>query len=376
MISKKRKWLMVPVVLSLCLIMAVLILAKLSGRLLMAQIEKTLDGTVKANNVTMSWGGVTIEGLTFLRDGQVVGNVKSVSVKADLMGIFGKKIAISKISLDQPYFKLVVDHKGNLLLPVSLPKKRMVEERQERWKKGLQGDRAPNDTMPVEIKTIVVKAGRVELADRSLARPLLLQFEEMAVDVHNIVYPFRDQWTDFVASMKLAGGRKKGFIDLTGRTNPLREETRVKTTLHDIDLVLLRAYIEKKGDMAIERGSMTMNLEAGVVKKHLRAPGTMTIRDLRFNSSGGLGETFLGAPRSVVLSFLKNNSDEIRLDFVLEGDLSNPRFSLRENLATRLSVGLANRLGLSIRGSGETIAGGAARVVEGASRALKGLFGR
>ncbi len=87
-----------------------------------------------------------------------------------------------------------------------------------------------------------------------------------------------------------------------------------------------------------------MNMDACVIKNHIRARGTMVIRDLELSPSGGIGATFLGVPRSMVLSFLKNNNNEISLDFVLEGDLNNPRFNLRENLATRLSVGLAKNL--------------------------------
>ena len=48
-----------------------------------------------------------------------------------------------------------------------------------------------------------------------------------------------------------------------------------------------------------------MNMDAGVIKNHIRAPGTMVIRDLELSSSGGIGDTFLGVPRSMVLSFLK-----------------------------------------------------------------------
>ena len=102
----------------------------------------------------------------------------------------------------------------------------------------------------------------------------------------------------------------------------------------------------------------------------------MSIRDLQLASSGGIGGTFLGVPRSMVLSFLKNNNNEISLDFVLEGDLGNPRFNLRENLATRLSVGLANKLGFSIVGAGSAIAGGGSKVIEETTKTIKGFFKR
>jgi hypothetical protein len=356
----------------LCLIIVVLIFAKLSGQLLKTRVEKALGENVKAGAVGLSWGRVTIEDLTFLRDGQVVGNVKSVHIRADFMSILRDKISISKIEVTEPYFKLLVDNKGKLILPIS-----MADEQKEKDKKvAKQNEPKPKEVMPVEVKTLVVSGGKVDFEDRSLARPVLLKFVDVSIDVHDMAYPFSNQWTEFDVSSQLAGGRQKGSINATGKTNLLNEETKVKTVMNNIDLALLQPYMDKKGNAGIEKGFLNMNMDAGVVKKHIRAPGTMTIRDLQLSSSGGAGGTFLGVPRSMVLSFLKNNNNEINLDFVLEGDLNNPRFNIRENLATRLSLGLANKLGVSIIGAGGAVAGGSSKVIDETTKTLKGLFKR
>jgi hypothetical protein len=375
MSAKTKKWIIVSGVVVFCLLAVALILSKLSGQLLKTQIEKALEENVKASVVSISWGRVTIEGLTFLRDGQTVGNVKSVHVRADFMSILGNKLTISKVEVDQPYFKLVIDNKGNLLLPIALPVKKTSEDKEKGKRKEIQKDQKPKDTMPVEVKTFIVRGGKVDFEDRSLARPVVLKFEDLTVDVHDIAYPFLDQWTDFEVSSQLVGGRQKGSLNTKGKTNLLNEETNAKTTMKNIDLVLLRQYFEKKGDVGIERGLIALNMDAGVVKQYVKAPGTMTISDLQLSSSGGFSGTFLGVPRSMVLSFLKNNN-EISLHFVLEGDLNNPRFNLRENLATRLSVGLADKLGISLKGAGEAVVGGSSKTIGETMKTLKGLFKR
>jgi len=374
MSNKTRKRLIVSGIVALCLVVVVLILARLSGQLLKAQIEKALGENVKAGSVSISWGRVTIEGLTFLRDGQIVGNVKSVRVRADFMSILGDKLTISKVEVDQPYFKIVIDSKSNLLLPVALPEEKANEAKQKRGKKERQKDEKPKYATPVEVKTLALRGGKVDFEDRSMARPVIMKFENLMVDIHHIAYPFSDQWTDFEVSCQLAGGKQKSTLNAMGKMNLLNEETKVKAVTKNIDLVLLRPYVEKKGDVGIERGSITMNMDTSVIKNHIRAPGTMVIRDLRLSSSGGIGGTFLGVPRSMVLSFLKNNNNEINLDFVLEGDLNNPRFNIQENFATRLSVSLAKKLGVSILGIGEAVAGGSSSIIEGVTKALKGLF--
>ena len=55
----------------------------------------------------------------------------------------------------------------------------------------------------------------------------------------------------------------------------------------------------------------------------------------------------------------------IEVDFVLEGRLDDPRFSLNDTLALRMAASLAERLGVSLGG-----------VVEGVGGMIKGLFGR
>ena len=376
MSTKARKWIIVSGIVVLCLFVVVLILAKLSGQFLKAQVEKSLGDNVTASAVSISWGKVTVEDLTFLRDGQIVGKIKTVDIKADFMSILRNKLSISKVEVDQPYFKLLIDNKGNVLLPIAMPEEKMGKGKEERKKKEIQEVPTAKESIPVEVKTLIVKEGKVDFEDRSMARPVLLTFVDVRVDVHHITYPFVNQWTDYEVSSQLAGGSQKGSIKATGKTNFLNEETKVKTVLKNIDLALLRPYIEKKGDARIERGFINMNMDAGIVKKHIKAPGTMAIRDLQLSSSGGVSGTFLGVPRSMALSFLKNNNNEISLNFVLEGDLNNPRFNIRENLATRLSVGMANKLGVSVTGAGETVAGGSSKVIEGTTKTLKGLFKR
>ena len=184
MSAKTRKWIIVSGVVALCLLTVVLILSKLSGQFLKTQVEKALGENVKAGAVSISWGKVTVEDLTFLRDGQTVGKVKTVDIRADFMSILGNKLSISKVEIDQPYFKLVIDNKGNLLLPIALPEEKTGEDKQKGKRKEIRKDQKPKDTMPVEVKTLVVRDGKVDFEDRSAARPVLLKFEDVKIDVN------------------------------------------------------------------------------------------------------------------------------------------------------------------------------------------------
>jgi len=96
----------------------------------------------------------------------------------------------------------------------------------------------------------------------------------------------------------------------------------------------------------------------------------------------GFFDTFMGLPRAAVIGFLKDNNNAIDVAFTVQGDTSNPNFSLNENLPTRIAASMAGTLGVSIINVAEGFGSlgrkgmeGAGSVVEGVGAAIKSLFG-
>jgi hypothetical protein len=54
-------------------------------------------------------------------------------------------------------------------------------------------------------------------------------------------------------------------------------------------------------------------------------------------------------PREAVIDQLKNRKGDVVLHFSLAGDEHDPKFSLNEAAATRISAGLAEALGLPVQ---------------------------
>ncbi|MGI4858254.1 MAG: hypothetical protein ACRYHA_15350, partial [Janthinobacterium lividum] len=63
---------------------------------------------------------------------------------------------------------------------------------------------------------------------------------------------------------------------------------------------------------------------------------------------------------------------KIAFDFTLQGDLSDPTFSLEGDFATRFAAGIAKALGISAEG----IARGVGDTTRGLGGVLRGLLGR
>ena len=80
----------------------------------------------------------------------------------------------------------------------------------------------------------------------------------------------------------------------------------------------------------------------------------------------------MGVPHAAVVSFLKNKDNRIEVNFAIEGDLNNPRFTLNEAFATRIASTLAENLGASIRQVVEGVGDLGQKGVEAAGEAAKG----
>ena len=149
----------------------------------------------------------------------------------------------------------------------------------------------------------------------------------------------------------------------------------MKTTLRSVDLVALQPYLTKAAETRVQKGVLDLDLQSEVTKNRLRAPGKVVISDLEFAPGRGALDTFMGVPRAAVVSFLKNKENKIAVNFIIEGDVNNPRFALNEAFATRVASAMAENLGVSIRGVAEGVGTLGQKGLEAVGGAAKGVGG-
>ncbi|MGQ9571424.1 MAG: hypothetical protein ACUVUQ_11425 [Thermodesulfovibrionales bacterium] len=125
--------------------------------------------------------------------------------------------------------------------------------------------------------------------------------------------------------------------------------------------------------MNVKKGTFDLDMVIKVKARKINAPGKATLRGLDFEKESGIGRTFLNIPRLAVINFLKNNNDEITVNFVLEGDIDNPKFNIREKFMEIISIAIAERLGLSIKKIGESIVTLGAEGVKEVGKGIKDL---
>ncbi|HMS81578.1 MAG TPA: DUF748 domain-containing protein, partial [Burkholderiaceae bacterium] len=177
-------------------------------------------------------------------------------------------------------------------------------------------------------------------------------------------------------TVKAAAGRdaaRDGRMAIDGWVVPATRDSQLKARLRGIDLVALQPYLLKAADTGVRAGTLALAVASGVEGARLRAPGRLVLAGLELApASGG----FLGLPREAVLALLKDRAARIELDFVLEGRLDDPRFSLSEDLATRVAAALAERLGIGLGGLVRGVGGAGRDAIDAATGAIRGLLGR
>jgi uncharacterized protein involved in outer membrane biogenesis len=270
--------------------------------------------------------------------------VQSVSFTAASKGAAAQGLLLSDLVLVKPYLRLESDRKGKISSPLpGGPPKAQTEEKE-------------GTSAPVEVKSLKIEGGELLYLDGKIARrPYPVRITDIDLAADQLSFPAGNQNTAYRLSARLPGNQSTGVLTSSGNTALKTLDTSARVSLRDLDLTSFKPYLLKEGDVDISRGFLDLDVDLGIEKRMLYAPANSVLRDLQFVGGRGLADRFLGLPRDLVVNALKANNNQISFDFILEGSLDNPKFSLRESMITRLTVGLARSLGLSVIDTGEKV---------------------
>jgi hypothetical protein len=321
---------------------------------LKGQVEKALGPQGEVKEIRVSLTGVEILGLRIKapanneRQGKrhpwpVADQLRAerIVIVPSLMDLLTRQITLQSIRIEDAYISMLRTREGGVdILPGLIG----------RAPADISGTPTPNRTpgTPVNIRKIELVNGTIEFYDASIKTPPhKVRVEQINAGIDKLRLPGLDGFSTVNLVGLLKGVRQDGKIFLSGTIEFATREAGFSTRLRGVDLIALQPYLIKKGETGIRRGALDLDLTTSVRQGQLRAPGTLTIRDLELASSGGL---VMGMPRNTAIAMMKNRDGTIPLKFVLEGNLNDPRFSLNENLTTRIGAAFAKSLGVSFEG--------------------------
>jgi hypothetical protein len=350
------------------------------ARVLKGRVEAALGPEAEIGEIALRWNGVEVLDLRLKAPRPEKGaknawpaedtlRARRILVRPDLSKLLAGNVRVGAITIEDAYLSALRTADGKLRVVPSLLEKK--------------SDPAAGPVPDIDIDRIELKNGTVAFYDASFVgrkTPFAIRLEQLNAHVTDIALPGLAERSKLHLDGVVKGQRNDGTLQVDGWIQLASQDSEITTRLRTIDLVALQPYLLKAADTGVKRGTLDLDLQSTIKDKRMRAPGSVTLRQLELDERGG---SFMGMPRQAALGMLKDNKGQINVKFVLEGKIDDPKFSLNESLATRFGASMADTLGVSLEGiakgagslgqKGLEAGGGAASGVGGA---LKGLFGK
>jgi uncharacterized protein involved in outer membrane biogenesis len=368
--ARTRKWGIAALAAALILAAGVMIGLRIAAGIIKGKVVEALGPESEIGNIQLGWWGLEIQGLR-IKGGQGwpaadALRVERVAIAPSLRSLFSDAIRIRSITIVRPSLTAVRSRDGRLHVLPSLLEERPSQEKAP----------AGSSTWMVVVSRTTLEDGVLEFFDAAVAQPpVRVRLEKIQGTLTDLLVPGLNRKSQFDLAAVVKGVNHDGRATLAGWAEIATKDSSVKTELRGVDLVALQPYLVKAAETRLRRGALDLDLQSEVAGNRLRAPGRVVISDLEFAPAAGPLDTFMGVPRTAVVNFLKNKDKKIAVNFVIEGDINNPHFTLREALAMRIGSGMAELLGVSLRGVAEGVGTLGQKGVEATGEAVKGLEG-
>jgi hypothetical protein len=340
------------------------------------QVENALGPNGEVKEIRVGLTGIEITGIR-IRAPQGTGNhwptedelrAEHILITPSIVDLMTARISLDTIHVEGAYISMLRAANGQMkILPSLLERKASPPPSGASAKEDKSGEK---QATPISIGKVILANGTIEFFDATLrATPVKLRLEQINAGIGKLHLPELTGQTSIKADGVLKGVRQDGHFSLDGSIELASKESGLSTKLRGVDMVVLQPYLIKATETGVKQGTLDLDLKTSVSKGKLRAPGTLTLSDLELTSAT---DTFMGLPRNAAIAMMKNKKGKISVRFVLEGDINDPRFSLNEDLTTRIGTSMASMLGVSIEGLTKELG----NVGAGAAKALGESFGK
>lgn len=370
--SRLTRWLLWLSVIVLVLAIAIFTGFHFATKTLKSEVVKALGphgeiGEIRVGLKAVEVIGLRIKGGKGWPAGEEL-SAKRVVIEPDLAALLDRNIRISAIHIEDAYLSLLRQRDGKLVLLPSL-----LGAAAQAAKEAEKKDDPANKLPQIQIGNVTLSRASVDFFDASVRRPpLKLRLEDTNASIGTLLLPDLTGRTPIELDAIVKGVRRDGKLQVKGHVEIASKDSDLKATLRNVDLLAFQPYLIKAAETGVKKGTLDLNLHSTVKANRLRAPGTVTLADLELSS----GSTFMGMPRDTVVAMMKDKSGRITVDFTLDGNINDPRFSLNDTFSTRIGTSVAGALGISIeslaKGLG-SVGGGAAK---GVGEAIGKLFGK
>lgn len=336
---------------------------------LKGKIASALGPTADVREMIVGWSAIEIRGVR-IRAPQgwpaaETLHAERIVVSPDLAGLFSGNVAIRRIDIDDAYVSILRTPDGRMkIMPGMLDSPASSHAAKPARAEG---------GVPVSIGALAFHGGAIEFFDASVRQPpQKIRIEGLHAELSDIHLPAMDRRMKIAIGGVIKGVARDGKVAIDGWLELAARNSSIASSIRGADLVLLEPYLVKAAETGVKKGALDLDLKSVVTANKLNAGGSVTLSGLELESTGGAASSFMGMPRALVISALKNRGDQINVPFTLTGDLNDPKFSLNASFYRQMAAVVASSLGLSLEG----LVKGLAEPTTNLGKALKGLLGR
>lgn len=360
----RSKFLRLAIALTVCVALLVaggVAALRYATDLLKTQVETALGPESEVGSIAIENYAVVVRTLRMKAPAGWPANdafrAERVAVEPDIRALFSGSVRVGSVVAENVYLCVFRGKEGGFRFLPSLLEGRAATPPPPAETEEVG---AAKGVLPVVIDAIELRDGVVEIFDGQVRKkPHRIRIAGIRADLGPLDFPSHDVDTAIDVEGTVKGPRRDGRFAVTGEVRISDLDLEITTKLQGIDLVTLEPYLLESSETGVKGGTLDLDMRSKVEKRMLTAPGTMTLSHLELT-----GSTFMGMPRQAVLAAMKDHDDKITIRFNLSGSLDDPKFSLRENFAMRVATGVAEGLGISVRGLAGTLGGATQKLTD------------
>lgn len=339
---------------------------------LKSQVEQALGPYGEVKEIRVSLTGVEVIGIRIRAPGNP-GNAadwpaedqlraERILIVPALRDLLSARVVVHSIRVEGAYLSMLRSKDGRMRVLPSLLERPLAAD-------------PKSNTPSVSIGRIELIDSVVEFFDATVRQPpFKIRLEQINANLENLQLPDIKGQSKIAIDGVLKGIQHDGKINISGPIELASKESELTTRLRGVDLVALQPYLIKAAETGVRKGTLDLDLKSTVRKGALHAPGSLTLNGLELASTGG--SSFMGMPRSAVVSSMKDKNGQITIKFALDGNINDPHFSLNENFMTRVGSSMAGTLGVSIEGLAKGVGSAGSGIAKGVGDSLGKLFGK
>jgi uncharacterized protein involved in outer membrane biogenesis len=347
--GKMRKSGLILAGLAVLVVAGFLALSYTGGQLIRTRIEQAMRPGLRVGKINVKLTHLSLKEIQYEDPISMkrVCQIEEMKIYPSLLAVLGggRTVQIRKCMILGPSFFLHRSREGVFTGPFpKAGKEGTTPGKDQGGSPG--GEKRKAEAAAVRIDRLQVEKGFIDFEDQKTeGHTAYLQLRDVDLEMKDLQYPLVPVHSPVELKGKFKGMTKEGDLSSKGWIDLHTTDMEMTLRTREIELRAFEPYYRKKVTAEISSGHVDLDARITVRKHVIDVPGEMDLVNLRVREGSG---SVLYIPAKNFMRMLKDKGNRVKVRFRIKGNLDDPQFNLRENVASRLALALAESLGLPV----------------------------